>query len=329
MPADYTQLFGTDDISRQLFTHLQQPDSPWVIAVVGIGGIGKTALADRVARQIIQHFVYEQVIWLQVDPLPGRLPSETLDKLLTQLAEKLCLHLSSPVSTEQRDSQLRQTLKSAAYLIVIDNLESETDVAFMSDVLNDLANPSKFLLTSRVRLPASASILSLFLAELSLADAAALIRHQAQTVGLPDLVEAPQDELRKIYEVTGGNPLAIKLVVGLTAVYPLPRILADLKEARTREIAELYHHIYWQVWHSLSPHSQTLLEMMPMTAGIGTKPEQLQVMSGLEEGRLWSAISELVNRSLLEVRGTAWERRYTIHRLTESFLYSTTVPSAN
>jgi hypothetical protein len=123
--------------------------------------------------------------------------------------------------------------------------------------------------------------------------------------------------LELIYEVTGGNPLAIKLVVGLTAVYPLPRILADLKEAKTREIADLYQRIYWQAWHSLSPYSQTLLEMMPMTAGIGGTPEQLQAMSQLEEGRLWSAISELVNRSLLEVRGTAWERRYTIHRLTE------------
>ena len=322
MPADYTQLFGTDDNCQQIVTQLQKPDSPWVMAVVGIGGIGKTALIDNAVRQIIQHFIYEQIIWLQVDPVQGRSPSETWDNLLVQLAETLGLQLSPHTSVEQRNQQLRQTLKSAAYLIVIDNLESQADVAFMADVLNDLANPSKFLLTSRVRLPASAAVFTLILAELSLADAAALMRHRAQIVGLPELAEAAQNELQRIYEVTGGNPLAIKLVVGLTAVYPLPRILVDLKEAKTREITDLYQHIYWQAWHSLSLHSQTLLEMMPMTAGIGATPEQLQAMSELEESKLWAAIGELVNRSLLEVRGTTWKRRYTIHRLTESFLYT-------
>lgn len=320
MPSDYTQLFGIDENCQQLLTYFHHQSAPWVIAVVGIGGIGKTALADSVVRQLIHHFIYEQIVWLQVDPSQARSPRETLDNLLNQLAAKLCLDLSPQVSVQQRNRQLRQTLKTAAYLIVIDNLEAEADAAFMVDVLNDLANPSKFLLTSRVRLPASASALSLVLAELPLMDALALIRHQAQAAGLPDLVAAPQNELQAIYEVTGGNPLAIKLVVGLTAVYPLPHLLADLKEAKTHQIAELYRRIYWQAWHSLSPRSQSLLEMMPLTAGIGATPGQLQAMSELGEGEVWSAISELVNRSLLEVRGTVWERRYTIHRLTESFL---------
>lgn len=322
IPADYNQLFGLDDNCQQLLTCLQQKDSPWVIAIVGIGGIGKTALADNVARKIIHAFIYEQVVWLQVNPVQNRPPSETLDKLLTLLAEKLCPQFSPHATSEQRNGQLRQTLKSASYLIVIDNLESEADVAFMADVLNDLANPSKFLLTSRVRLPVSALASSLILAELSLQDTIALIRHHAKIIRLLDLTTALDDELQMIYEVTGGNPLAIKLVVGLTAVYPLPRILADLKEAKTQEIVGLYHRIYWQAWHSLSSHGQALLELMPMVGGIGATPEQLQAMSELEENKLWSAISELVNRSLLEVRGNAWERRYSIHRLTESFLYT-------
>ncbi|MGB5062122.1 MAG: NB-ARC domain-containing protein [Candidatus Promineifilaceae bacterium] len=320
MPADYSQLFGLDQCEEQLLAQLQPGNAPWVIAIVGLGGIGKTALADHAARQIIAQFAYEQVVWLQVTPAQNRPPDETLDNLLAQLAEKLCPDLSPQAAALQRNSQLRQTLKSAPYLVVVDNLEREADVALMAGVLHDLANPGKFLLTSRVRPPVAA--LSLTLAELSSADTIALIRHQARIAGLPGLAAAPDDDLAKIYEVTGGNPLAVKLVVGLTAVYPLPRLLTDLKEAKTREIEQLYRRIYWQVWRSLSPPGQTLLEMMPMTAGMGATPEQLQAMSGLDESALWIAIGELVNRSLLEVRGTAWERRYTIHRLTESFLYT-------
>lgn len=320
MPADYSQLFGLDQPEEQLLAQLQPGNAPWVIAIVGLGGIGKTALADHATRQIIAQFAYEQVVWLQVTPAQNRPPDKTLDNLLAQLAQKLCPDLSPQAAAQQRNSQLRQTLKSAPYLVVIDNLEREADVAFMAGVLHDLANPGKFLLTSRVRPPAAAS--SLTLAELSSADTLALIRHQAHVVGLPGLAAAPDDDLAKIYEITGGNPLAVKLVVGLTAVYPLPRLLTDLKEAKTREIEQLYRHIYWQVWRSLSPPGQTLLEMMPIAAGMGATPEQLQAMSGLDESALWIAIGELVNRSLLEVRGTAWERRYTIHRLTESFLYT-------
>ncbi|MBK7176046.1 MAG: hypothetical protein IPH82_02430 [Chloroflexi bacterium] len=70
---------------------------------------------------------------------------------------------------------------------------------------------------------------------------------------------------------------------GVNGRLPLPRLLTDLKEAKTREIEQLYRRIYWQVWRSLSPPGQTLLEMMPITAGMGATPEQLQAMSGLDE----------------------------------------------
>ena len=158
--------------------------------------------------------------------------------------------------------------------------------------------------------------------ELSKEDTFSLIRQQARLRGQNDLAEASEDKLQVIYDVAGGNPLAIKLVVGLTDVYPLTSILADLKKAKTREVSDLYIQIYWYAWNSLSEHGQALLEVMPMVSMIGVTPEKLSVMSGLEEEKLWLAISELVNRSLLDVRGTTWERRYTIHRLTESFLFT-------
>lgn len=152
------------------------------------------------------------------------------------------------------------------------------------------------------------------------AAAAELVRAQAQSLNLTALAQATDEVISEIYAVTGGNPLAIKLVVGLTTVLSLPSILADMTAARITEIEQVYRHIYWQTWQSLSPNSQVLLEMMPMAAGVGIKPEQMEAVSGLTPQQLWPAVTELVNRSLLEVRGTAWERRYGIHRLTKSFL---------
>jgi len=320
MPAGYDRLFGVQAMEAQLIEHLQTAVSPYVIALVGIGGIGKTSLADTAVRQLAAEFQYEEIIWLRVNAAdadqPAHTPQTALEQILDGIAERVC----PQASAAERNTGLRRALKTNPHLIIIDNLESDADVAFMLDALNDLANPSKFLLTTRVRLPASASTLSLFLQELSLADAGGLIRHQAEIIGLFDLANAPDEAITHIYEATGGNPLAIKLVVGLTAVLPLPQILQELTTAHTAQVEGMYRHIYWQTWRILSENAKILLEMMPMAAGVGVQPAQMEAMSELTAEQLWPAIAELVNRSLLEPRGTVWERRYGIHRLTESFL---------
>ena len=319
LPASYAQLFGAQERLDELRRCLLDLNGSGVIALVGIGGIGKTSLADAAVREAIAQFIYEEFVWLRVNPDdadPDHDPSLTADQILNELAEKLCPHAAPP----NRNAALRQALKATPTLVIIDNLESAADTVFLLEMLQDLAVPSKFLLTTRARLPASASVHSLFLDEMPVTAAADLIRHQAQTINLPDLAVAPEEIIDQIYAATGGNPLAIKLAVGLTAVLPLPQILADLTAAQTTEIEQMYRHIYWQAWHSLNEHSQTLLEMMPLASGMGIKPEQMAAMSGLSLNHLWPAIAALVNRSLLEARGTAWERRYGIHGLTRSFL---------
>jgi len=59
---------------------------------------------------------------------------------------------------------------------------------------------------------------------------------------------------------------------------------------------------------------------MPLIAEAGALPEQMRAISNLSEERFWPAVSELISRSLLEIKGTIHERRYGIHRLTETFL---------
>ena len=49
-PATYTALFGVDELQQKLQWQLLHEESPGVVALVGIGGIGKTAVADKVTR---------------------------------------------------------------------------------------------------------------------------------------------------------------------------------------------------------------------------------------------------------------------------------------
>jgi hypothetical protein len=46
----------------------------------------------------------------------------------------------------------------------------------------------------------------------------------------------------------------------------------------------------------------------------------MQAISNLSDVVFWPAVRELFSRSLLEVQGNVRNRRYSIHRLTETFL---------
>lgn len=323
-PSQYNELFGLEQASAQLIHQLLEPQAPWVVAVTGIGGIGKTALADSAARQIIRQFRFERVIWLRTEPgrsnQPTTTPALVFDTVVTQLVEILWPPVVDNGSPAERLTRVRQALKAQPHLIIIDNLETEADTVYLVEHLNNLAAPSKFLLTARARLPGQAAAFAIPLDELSPADAFALLRQHAAVIGQNDLASISTTRMKAIYRVVGGNPLAIKLVVGLATTQPMPQILADLKRSRPGQVEDLYRHIYWRAWRALSSEARALLQAMPLVAEPGALPQHLRAISRLSEDKLWPAINELATRSLLEVRGTAWERRYGIHRLTETFL---------
>lgn len=325
-PSSYTRLFGLDEARAQLERLLLEASAPAVIALVGIGGIGKTALADAVIRQVISRFVFAHVFWIRIEPqtMSGRShsPQFTYESLITTLAGQLGLDAGNMHSFEQRHFQVRQILKQRPCLVVIDNLESETDTAYLLAHLNDLASPSKFLLTSRTRPVEQTTVFNFNVDELSAANAAALLRHHAHDIGIQAMDAATEADIGDIYQTVGGNPLALKLVVSLLDLLPLSQVLADLAQSRTGPVEAMYHHIYWQAWNLLSPNARQLLQAMPLVAESGGQPEYLRALSDLSEADLWPALQELRHRSLLEVRGTLQEKRYGIHRLTETFLHT-------
>jgi hypothetical protein len=59
---------------------------------------------------------------------------------------------------------------------------------------------------------------------------------------------------------------------------------------------------------------------MPLVSDTGGEHAQLLAFSGLPEDRFWTAIRELLSRSLLEARGSPSDMRYGIHALTRAFL---------
>lgn len=59
---------------------------------------------------------------------------------------------------------------------------------------------------------------------------------------------------------------------------------------------------------------------MPLVAESGGGLEQISMLSKLDNEQLTTALKQLVILSLINVGGTVEARRYSIHRLTETFL---------
>lgn len=328
----YNELIGVQPHLDHLLARLQAPEPPWIIAIEGLGGIGKTALADALLRQVIAHTLYDEIGWVSAQqhrlnyggaitavPQPALTAAALVEALVQQLLPEL-----SHTTAQRGDAllpRLRTLLKQIPHVIVIDNLESLLDVETLLPTLFDLANPSKFVLTSREALYTTPNLYHFKVPELSEAHTLDLIRREAAISNLPALVTAPDSALLPIYETVGGNPLALRLIVGQTHIYTLASILEHLQTARGQTATNLYTYIYRRAWDGLDPISQDVLLTMPVVNPSGDTLETIAEVGGLAIDAVHQALNRLVRFNLVDVQSTLDTHRYRIHGLTRTFLH--------
>ncbi|HRE27891.1 MAG TPA: NB-ARC domain-containing protein, partial [Anaerolineales bacterium] len=291
------------------------------------GGLGKTSLADAIARQCAREGLFERLLWIRLhaEDTEAEAPGTEAHALdFAEVVERIHTALfgedEASEPSEAMFSRVRQALLGQPHLVVLDNLETPHDLAAILHPLPLLTGPSRFLLTSRARPAADANAIVILLDELSQADSVELAVDQAIAAGSRATGALSVADAVEVYRIVGGNPLALKLAAGLSAVEPLADLLRDLREWQSPSIEQLYRRIYWSVWAVLTAPAQALLLAMPLVSEKGGTPDQLLAISRLAESQLWPAIHELLERSLLEARGTVRVKRYGIHRLTEAFV---------
>ncbi len=214
---DTSVFYGrTDELAR-----LQQwlvPDRCRLVTVLGIGGVGKTALSVRLAEQVQPAF--DSVIWRSLRNAPP-LP-QLLTDLILFLSEQQAVGCAN--SLEQQLNQLMEQLSSARCLLVLDNVESilrsgERAGRYREGYegygqlfrrIGDERHQSCLVLTSREK-PLGLStregchlpVRSLRLSGIALADGIEILK----TTGLGQ----SELETRQLVEHYTGNPLALKI----------------------------------------------------------------------------------------------------------------------
>ncbi|MEZ4707550.1 MAG: NB-ARC domain-containing protein [Caldilineaceae bacterium] len=337
MRPQSNHLIGIRERVDELCTQLAHPDESWIISIEGIGGIGKTTLAGETARSAIRHDTsWENLAWITVRRTEFMASDAVENKsILTvgQLLEQLYVQLVAPTPPPSMDNaQLLATLEHYVRhhkcLIVIDNLERLADIELLLPTLRRLIRPSKFILTSRHSFYAEGDVFHAALDELSQENALALVRAEARSTNLPTVATTADAQLLPIYETAGGNPLALRLIVGQLHVFGLHQVLMDLKEVRSQSAEKLYTFIFRRAWDHLSEAARCLFVAMIFTTPDGDTLEELTELcrgegpdATLTSADLRSGLTQLVTLNLVESRGDLFERRFTIHNLTRSFLH--------
>jgi len=190
-----------------------------VVSVLGMGGIGKSALAVRVMHRVAAQF--EVVLWRSLRDAPGC--SALLEECLQVLAPQPLPEL--PDSLEGRLSLLIEHVRDQRVLLVLDNLETllvegegtgrmrpgYEGYGRLLRRVGETAHQSCLLLTSREKpsglVPLEGShkpVRALRLAGLE-TDAGEQLLAEKEVVGLAH-------DRARLVEVYGGNPLALKIV---------------------------------------------------------------------------------------------------------------------
>jgi hypothetical protein len=329
-PPTYSRLFGVAEKMAELGAQLEAASEPWLISLEGLGGIGKTSLADALVREFAGQVRFREIGWVSARRRLFRLsggieglgdqPVLTLGELVDRLIDQFELAGLRRRSDAEKLAGLRDFLRSQPCLVVVDNLETIADYRPLVSQMRGLVDPTKFLITTRYSLRDTGGVYSVTLRQLSRDDTLALIRHEAETRGMHELANATEVEMEQIYSVTGGNPLATKLIIGQIHTLSLPVALARFSAAKGRSVEELLAFICANAWQALNQDCRRVLQAMLLVTEEGGRLEQIAAAAELGEDDTASCLQRLATLSLVSVGGDLRERRYSLHQLTQTFV---------
>lgn len=205
-----TELIGTDQKSKELINELMLSNKQMkIVSVVGLGGLGKTTLANIVYNKLRKEFDCSAFVSVSQNP--------NMDKIFKSLLRDLgkdCYHINDQ---QQLIRDIREVLKTKRYIIVIDDIWETSVWRSIKDALIENEYGSRIITTTR-KLDVAKQVGGLYkLSPLSSVDSRQLFNKRI--FGVED--KCPPNQLYEISEKIlmkcGGVPLAIITIASMLA----------------------------------------------------------------------------------------------------------------
>lgn len=317
--VDVSIFYGrTDELTK--LSHSILHDRCRLITIVGMGGIGKTALSVKLAQQVQEDFDF--LFWRSLRNAPA------IEKLLSELI----LFLSNQEEIQQSGtvdaqiSQLMQYLRSSRCLLVLDNVETilqsgepghyREGYQGYDQLLKRIADESHqscLVLTSREKPGGLAAREGETLPVRSL-QLTGLHQEEGKTILKSKGLAASEDKSKQLIDHYAGNPLALKIAAAtiqslfagnikafLTQGIILFGDIWDLLDQQFDRLSDLEKQImYWlaiaREWVTLKELQEDIITAVGTTQGTEATPYFPKV----SQRELLEALESLKGRSLIE-----------------------------
>ena len=323
---DYSDFFGREVEKKEILDHINHQRA-WITMVDGIGGVGKTALAQNCAEHIrdvsaVGESDFEFVIWASAKT--ERLNPHGISQLQPNFTDlgsltRTILEVMGFGDSEAENpvDLVKEILAISKTLLVLDNLETVSDPE-LYEFLQDVPLPSQVLATTRSRIEGSQR--NLRLTALPIPNAIELIRQLASDLDSQELSQETDESLIGLIERVGGIPLAIKLAVGRIATgMPLVSYLDKLDSGAAQR--DLLEFCFAESWDSLGQDAKSTLLAIILFSEEPSEVE-LRRVTDIPEMRLNEAIGILTQRAFLNWSYDSHRQtyRYSLLPLTADFI---------
>jgi len=302
-----------------------------LVVLLGMGGIGKSALSVRCAEQLQDKFKY--VIWRSL------LHAPPVEAILSQLLQLLSYQQNTclPESVNSNISQLIECLRSSRCLIVLDHFESilcggERTGQYIEGYegygelirrLGDSRHQSCLVLTSREK-PKEIALMqgetlpvrALKLTGITDAEAGEILKSKG-------LLTSSESEWSLLIQRYAGNPLFIKIVS--TAIQDLFNgSISKFLEQGTVVFGDIREHLAQQ-FNRLSELEKQIMFWLTVNQELVLLPKwQKEILPRVSQREILEAIESLQRRSLIEKKSTIFVqekvlREYIMEQLNEQF----------
>ncbi|MEM7760440.1 MAG: NB-ARC domain-containing protein, partial [Cyanobacteria bacterium P01_A01_bin.40] len=310
-------------VELQTLTQWSLEDNCRLVALLGIGGIGKTALGVKLAQQIQEQF--DCVIWRSLRNAPP------LEELLTQIL---------PLISEQQETRpelkyLLDYLRAAKCLLILDNLEAilqpqqpgqfragYDDYGQLLRLVGETTHQSCLMITSREKpqVIASREGIELPVRSFSLSG----LQSEADALLTAEGLLGSISERKTLIDAYGGNPLALKIAA--TSIQDL--FDGNISTFLAQEIVLFngVRQLLDRQFARLSALEQTLMYWLGINREWTTVEELREdLIPPVPKNRLLEGLEALCWRSLIEKQGGSYTQQpvvmeYVCDRLIEQIV---------
>lgn len=274
------------------------------VAITGIGGQGKTALAGKYFRHSINNDTYDYCVWRDCKEESERFENQ-LTKIITALSGGAVTNkdLSDLKANEIIDAFFR-SLSTRKILFVFDNIDHYIDLEIqeligaprqlVDEAIKRRSN-SHFIFTCRSQVADSRDeFLSIRLSGLSLEATHKLFQERKASAAVEDIVNA--------HTLTRGHAFWLDLLAAQVAKRPEVR-LADLLHPISGTSSEIPIETLQSIWSTLRDRERLVLRTLAETVRPSTEAELARFLEKeLRFNKLTKALSYLRGLNLLVIK---------------------------